>query len=343
MSDNPQYVLNYFGLNEHPFAATADPAYFFATKHHRECLYRLWNHIDGRQGIAVVLGNYGTGKTTLLRKLLTGFESHPEKYNAAVIASPLPTWTSYSLLENIIAKFQLKPTESTIEAFINDLNRYLLVNRQRINTLIIDDAQNLNKREQLELPRLAQNLETRQHKLLNLVFFAQLEWIPILQAAPNFMQRINITFTLQPIGLEETGELIAYRLRAAGAGEQGPVFEESAIQAIHAYSGGNPRLIVTLCRNAMFAAARMHTRHIGQAIILHTIETTMPPEPERLAQVTSSLSESSEQRVSPLPENLPEVAFEPRQGLTRQEARANRILMKAIRATRRPSPSQEKK
>ncbi len=342
MSENPQFVLNYFGLKEHPFASTADPAYFYATKQHRECLYRLWSHIDGRQGIAVVLGNYGTGKTTLLRKILTGFQENPDKYNAAVIGSPLPTWTSYSLLENIIERFQLSPPEQTIESFITDLNRYLLANRKFINTLIIDDAQNLNKRGQLELLRLAQNLETRQYKLLNLIFFAQLEWVPILQAAPNFMQRINISYTLQPVELDETRDLIAYRLRSAGAGEQAPIFEESAIRAIHAYSGGNPRMIVTLCRNAMFAAARLHTRHIGQAIILHTIETTMPPEPERYAQMTAALSEISPET----PENaalLKEQIPEGRQGVSPQEARANRILMKAVKATMQRNSGQEKK
>ena len=342
MSENPQFVLNYFSLKEHPFASTADPAYFYATKQHRECLYRLWSHIDGRQGIAVVLGNYGTGKTTLLRKILTGFQEAPEKYNTAVIGSPLPTWTSYSLLESIIERFQLNPPESTIEAFISDLNRYLLANRNVINTLIIDDAQNLNKRGQLELLRLAQNLETRQYKLLNLIFFAQLEWIPILQAAPNFMQRINILFTLQPVSLDETRDLIEYRLRAAGTGEQGPVFEESAIRAIYAYSGGNPRMIVTLCRNSMFAAARLHTRRIGQAIVLHTIDTTMPPEPERYAQLTAALSESagdSQQSGTLAREPL----LESRSGISPQEARANRILMKAVRATMTRQSGQEKK
>jgi general secretion pathway protein A len=175
-----------FWLERTAFAATADPSYFYAAREHKECLFRLWNSIDERHGIAVVLGNYGTGKTTLLRKLITGMRTESDKYNTAVIVSPIPSWTSFSLLENIITKFQLRPQERSFVALMETLNRYLLDNRHRINTLIIDDAQNLNKRGQLELLRLAQNLEQPQHKLLNLVFFSQLEWMHVLRAAPQF-------------------------------------------------------------------------------------------------------------------------------------------------------------
>lgn len=340
MAETSQLVLNYFGLREQPFAATADPAYFYATKRHKECLFRLWNHIDERQGIAVVLGSYGTGKTTLLRKVLTGFQTEPEKYDGAVIGSPLPTWTSFSLLEHIVGAFQLTPAESTIKTFMEELSRRLLGNRKRITTLIIDDAQNLNKRGQLELLRLTQNLETRQCKLLNLVFFAQLEWVPILRAAPNFMQRINVSFTLEPIGVDEVGDLIAYRLRLAGAGERGPVFEESAVRAIYAYSKGNPRLIVTLCRNSLLAAARLRTRQIGQAIILHTVETTMPPDPERKAYLAAALSEPP--GIPSNAPNTPEAPHDVQSAPTPDEARANRMLLKGVRANLGRSGTQEK-
>ena len=161
-----------------------DPVYFFATQGHKECLFRLWNAIDARHGIAVVLGNYGTGKTTLLRKLLTGMAADPNRYLTAVVGSPIPSWTSFALLESIVAQFGLRPRENSFVAHMEALNQHLLENRGRICTLIIDDAQNLNKRGQLELLRLIQNLETQQQKLLNLLLFAQLEWVQVLRAAP---------------------------------------------------------------------------------------------------------------------------------------------------------------
>ena len=291
--DEVQSYLKFFGLSEQPFAPTADPMYFYATRAHKECLFRLWNSIDERHGIAVVLGNYGTGKTTLLRKLLTGMTADQERYNTAVIASPIPSWTSFALMESIVTQFGLDVPKNSFSACVESLNRYLLSSRDRISTLIIDDAQNLNKRGQLELLRIVQNLETPQHKLLNLVFFAQLEWIDVLHAAPNFEQRINLTHTLRPIQLEETRQFIEFRLRQAGtSGERAPLFDDGAIRVIHAYADGSPRIIVTLCRNALLLAAQIKSRIITPEITMHTIEKTTVPDLEkrgRAAAVATSL------------------------------------------------------
>lgn len=284
--DEYQSHLTVFGLREQPFAPTADPAYFYAMSRHKECLFRLWSSIDERCGIAVVLGSYGTGKTTLLRKLLTGMAAHRDRYSVAVIGSPVPSWTSFALLESIVAQFGLPRPAKSFVTYMEILNGYLLKYRDRINTLIIDDAQNLNKRGQLELLRLVQNLETNQHKLLNLVLFAQLEWVQVLHAAPNFEQRINMTFTLDPIGLDETREFIQFRLRQASINpdQQMDLFDEGAVRVIHAYTEGNPRVIVTVCRNALLLAAQVSADRIGPDIILHTIEKTTVPDPEKRAR-----------------------------------------------------------
>jgi len=280
MQDDGQYLLDYFGFRRNPFAPTADPAFFYATRGHKECLFRLWRSIDERHGIAVVLGHYGTGKTTLLRKLITGMRQNGDQYNTAVIGSPIPSWTSFSLLESIVTQFGVERPERSFSEYMEALYRYLMRNRKRVNTLIIDDAQNLNKRGQLELLRLVQNLETSQHKLINLVLFAQLEWIPVLRAAPNFAQRVNMTNTLDLLDEESTRELINFRMRQAGASERMPFFEDVAMRLIHAYAGGSPRVTVSLCRNALLLAAQLKTRRIGRQIIVHTIEKTTLPDPE---------------------------------------------------------------
>lgn len=284
LADVPSY-LNFFGLREQPFAPTADPSHFYATKEHKECLFRLWSSIDARQGIAVVFGNYGTGKTVLLRKLLAGMLSASERYNTAVIASPVPSWTTFALMEAILSQFGLRTPQRSFGACMEAFNGYLLSNIGRINTLIIDDAQNLNERGQLELLRLVQNIETPQHKLLNLVLFAQLEWTAVLRAAPNFKQRINMTCTLKPVPLEETRGLIEFRVRqAGGAGNRAPAFDDGAIRLIHAYSKGNPRLIVTLCRNALLLAGQIRQRIINAEVILLTVEKNALPDDEFEAQ-----------------------------------------------------------
>lgn len=294
--------LKEFGLNEQPFAPTADPAYFYATQEHKSCLFRLWSSIDERHGIAVVLGNYGTGKTTLLRKLMTGMAVDPEKYNTAVIGSPIPSWTSFSLLEAIVKQFGLHPEKRSFAAYMEELNNYLIINRHRINTLVIDDAQNLNKRGQLELLRLAQNLETPQHKLLNLVLFSQLEWSRVLEAAPNFQQRINMTYTLTPLSVDEVRHFIQFRLGQAGAtSDRSPQFRDDAIALIYRYSGGNPRMIVTLCRNSLLFAMQTKNPVIDQQVIRNTIENTTLPSAAKVAQARGQAPTHASPAPSPTP------------------------------------------
>lgn len=336
--DEAQSHLDFFGLREQPFAPTADPSYFYATREHKSCLFRLWSSIDERHGIAVVLGNYGTGKTTLLRKLLTGMAADREQYNVAVLGSPIPSWTSFALLEAVVGQFGLQGEKPSFSAYMEMLYRYLLANRERVNTLIIDDAQNLNKRGQLELLRLVQNLETPQHKLLNLVLFAQLEWIEVLQAAPNFEQRINMTYTLEPIQLDETRHFIDYRLRQAGAsGERAPFFDEGAIQVVHSYAEGSPRVIVTLCRNALLVASQIRRRHITPEIILHTIEKTTVPDTERRARATAVAKEAVRLSAPPPVEDIVKAGYIHESGMpatSSREERAAQILLRAAARNR---------
>ncbi len=339
--DETQSHLKFFGLREQPFAPTADPAYFYATQEHKECLFRLWNSIDGRHGIAVILGNYGTGKTTLLRKLLTGMAENPERYCTAVIGSPIPSWTTFALLSGIVTQFGLQSHEHSFAAYMETLNQYLLANRHRICTLIIDDAQNLNKRGQLELLRLAQNLETQQHKLLNLVLFAQLEWIQVLKAAPNFEQRVNMTYTLGPIPFEEMRRFIEFRLQQAGAQPgAGPEFDEAAMRAIFAYSEGSPRLIVTLCRNAMLEAAQLQTRRINHEIILHTIEKTTLAHPEKRARVAAAVQDALRSTGAfPAPREEEPKSVKPGRGAFTRDERAAQLLLRGVRE--RPDEERE--
>jgi general secretion pathway protein A len=328
-------LLEYFGLSEQPFAATADPAYYYATNSHRECLFHIWNTVDERHGIAVVLGSYGTGKTTLLRKLLTGMRTRADRYNTAIIASPIPSWTSFSLLESIVTQFGLRPETRSFVGYMESLYNYLLLKRDRINTLIIDDAQNLNKRGQLELLRLVQNLETPQHKLINLVLFAQLEWMHVLRAAPNFEQRVNMTYTLGALSERDTRSLIDFRLRQAGMSGRGPVFDDDAVKVIHSYADGSPRVTVTLCRNALLLASQLHTRQIGQAIVLHTIQKTTLPDEQKRARVAEHLAAPSRTVPSTRFDESADDVTEQSTGGSRfgglTNARANRLLLKAAR------------
>jgi general secretion pathway protein A len=332
--EEPPAGLSFFGLAEQPFAATADPAYLYATRTHKECLFRVWSSIEERHGIVVVLGNYGSGKTTLLRKIMAAMRQDPTKYNTAVIGSPIPSWTSFALLEAIVNQFGLRPAQRSFMEYMEALNRYLLANRNHVNTLIIDDAQNLNKRGQLELLRLAQNLETQQHKLLNLVFFAQMEWMQVLEAAPNFAQRINMTYQLSNLDEQDTWLLIDYRVKQAGASGIDEIFDPKAVQLIHEYAEGSPRVTVTICRNSLVVAERLHIKPVSPEIVVHTIEKTMLPDPKKRAKLATYMT-SQPATVAPVawrPASAPQaMEFSERAQHMSNEQRANEMLLKAMR------------
>jgi hypothetical protein len=198
------------------------------------------------------------------------------------------------------------------------------------------------------LLRLAQNLETPQHKLLNLVCFAQLEWSRVLEAAPNFLQRVNLVYTLSPITVDDLREMIQFRIRQAGAdGPRTPEFEDAAIRTIHGYSEGNPRVIVSLCRNSLLLGAQLEQRRITAEMVLHTIEKTMPADAEKLARTRTQAGPAPEEvapRVHERPVESPQpvgaqaaVAVGARTPVNVKNfsQRANQLLLQASRSRSR--------
>jgi type II secretory pathway predicted ATPase ExeA len=276
MQDSLAPQLSFFHLERDPFAPTADPELFYFTIEYERCIYGLKRSIDARYGIVMILGNYGTGKTSLMRALLAHISKRSQHYQTAIVASPNPAWTSNCLMESICEQFRIEvPRGSSLLQYQNAFNRFLYESRGLVNTLIIDDSQNLEKREHIELLRLLQNLETPQHKLLNLVLFGQLELIPQIQAHPNFAQRVNNAFVLKPMSYEDMKAMIEYRLAKSGCPQGDSVFEEEAYRTIFQYSEGVPREVITICRNSMMIAHRIRREKIPNSVVLYAINHTM--------------------------------------------------------------------
>lgn len=264
--------FRFFGLERDPFAPTADPAFFYFTLEFERCLFGLKKSIDSRYGIVLIFGHYGTGKTSLMRHLFYHIARRTHLYNTAVLGSPNPAWSSYALMEEICQQFRVPVARPTLNAYQHALNQFLSNNRSRINTLIIDDAQNLDRREHLEMLRLLQNIETPEHKLLNLVLFAQMELIPVVKAQPNFEQRVNSAYVLNPLTHEDTMNMIRFRLQKAGRDpSQECLFDEESLATIYEYSQGIPREVVTICRNSMVLAKRIGQARIQNSIVLYAI------------------------------------------------------------------------
>ncbi len=229
--------LNFYGLKEKPFNPTPDPRFLYLTPGHREALAQLLYGVQEHKGFLVLTGEVGTGKTTLLRTLLTRLDGHTDV--AFVFNSTLPF---DELIEYILHDFGIaKAGESRVERLVT-LNNFLIERRRAgQNTVVIfDEAQNLQPAT-LEQIRLLSNFETTTDKLVQILLVGQ----PELKAKLNLpelrqlKQRIGLRCTIPPLRLEETHDYIRRRLRIAG-GQDLNLFGERAVGRIAEYSRGIP-------------------------------------------------------------------------------------------------------
>jgi putative secretion ATPase (PEP-CTERM system associated) len=255
----------FFGLKENPFNANPDPRYLFMTRHIQEALACLTYGIQGRRGFVLLTGEVGTGKTTLLHKLLSWLQ----RYRIATSFVFNPRLDASQFLEYMMADFGLSGESRQKGQLLMRLNKWLLERFRvgRTAVLIVDEAQNLSP-EVLEEIRLLTNLETATEKLLQIVLSGQ----PELEAKLNrpelrqLRQRIMLRCKTQPLLPEETQQYVATRLRVAGANSQ-PVFSPEAITAVHNYARGIPRLINLLCEHGLISAFAEQKRPVPEETI----------------------------------------------------------------------------
>lgn len=255
---------DYFGFREKPFSITPDPRFFYTNPRYQEAYASLLYGIHERRGFIVLTGEIGTGKTTLLRRLMENMEPHIRFvffYNT--------TLTFEEILDFICQELGLPIKEAGRLHKIQVLNQFLLdqLARGNIVVLLIDEAQNLGE-EVLENIRLLSNLETSTEKLVQIVMVGQ----PELETKLNqyelrqLKQRIAIQCRLERLDDEEVGPFIHYRLNAVGYKRQ-QLFAPDAIQEIAYYSKGFPRLINILCDNALLIAYATSQKRITTDIV----------------------------------------------------------------------------
>jgi general secretion pathway protein A len=241
----------FFALRANPFNGSPDPRYLFLTKHAEEALACLTYGIDGRKGFVLLTGEVGTGKTTLVNKVLEGLRH--KQIATAFIFNPRLSVSQF--LNYMMADFGL-PCESRSKGVIlRHLNNWLLDRYRAGETavLIVDEAQNLSD-DLLEEIRLLTNLETFTEKLLQVVLVGQPELEKKLKQ-PNLRQlrqRLTMRAKTYPLGSEETEAYVAERLRIAGSSK--PIFESAAVAGIHHFSRGIPRLVNLLCEHCLIHA-----------------------------------------------------------------------------------------
>jgi len=242
----------FFGLRESPFNVNPDPRYLFLTNQIQEALAGLTYGIQNRKGFILLTGEVGTGKTTLLNRLLDWL--HGQRVATAYIFNS--RLDVNHLFDFIMADFEIPCESQEKSQVLLRLNQWLLERYRAGETavLIVDEAQNLSP-EVLEEIRLLTNLETSTEKLLQIVLTGQPELeeklkIPSLR---QLRQRITLRCRTAPLSLAETFGYVAERLRIAGANGE-PVFSKEAIETVHQYSRGIPRVVNLLCEHSMINA-----------------------------------------------------------------------------------------
>jgi general secretion pathway protein A len=252
--------LEYYDLNEMPFNITPDPRFLYFAPHHREAYDHMLYGISNRKGFIELTGEVGSGKTTLCRAVLSALSSSVE---TALILNPSLTETQ--LMRAMLNDFGLEIRGRDRLTYIETLNAFLLEkNRQGANVaLLIDEAQDLSP-QVMEQVRLLSNLETDQHKLIQIVLCGQPELKERL-ARPDLRQlrqRITIRYHIPPLTLDEVTNYIDHRLAVAGANGR-ITFEKAALKKIYKFTKGCPRLINAVCDHTLLAGYVLKTNSIN--------------------------------------------------------------------------------
>src|SRR6202140_4632468 len=255
----------FFGLRENPFNVNPDPRYLYLTAQTRGTLDELRYGIETRKGLMLLTGEVGTGKTTILNRLLDWL--HQQNTPTAFVFNP-HLETSH-LFDFILADFEV-PLDSRYKG--NALMRlnHWLIERYRMGdnpVLIVDEAQGL-PRHLLEEIRMLLNLETPREKLLQIVLAGQPEIEERLKQHDlrQLKQRITLRCKTAALTLAETHEYIQARLHIAGANGT-PIFASEAMDAVHFYSGGIPRITNLLCEHGLINAYVGHVQPVPAHII----------------------------------------------------------------------------
>jgi general secretion pathway protein A len=257
---------SFFGLSEKPFAITPDPRYLYLSERHAEALAHLLYGITESGGFIQLTGEVGTGKTTVVRTLLSRVPHHAD---VAVILNPRVTPAEFLL--TICEELGLGLDEAdrdSVKQMVDALNRRLLsahADGRRI-IVIVDEAQNLSA-DVLEQVRLLTNLETATQKLLQIILIGQPELRELLDRTDlrQLAQRITGRYHLKPLSREETQQYVRHRLRVAGA--SGEIFTPAALREVHRLSAGIPRVINVCCDRALLGAYTQEIRKVTPALV----------------------------------------------------------------------------
>jgi len=257
---------HFYKLQRNPFEITPDPSFLFATKAHNEALAALYYGVRRHKGFVVLTGEVGTGKTMLVRCLL-------QILNKADIAYAYvfnPRLSPMEFLQYIAGDLRLPTERKSKSDLLLDLSSLLIARHQKglTTVLVVDEAHHLSA-ELLEEVRLLTNLETAESKLLQILLVGQPELDEKLDSTDlrQLKQRIALRSHLHSLNLEDTRGYVYHRLHEAGSKNAEEVFPAETVAELHRQSRGFPRLVNTLCENALIHGYAQQAQTITPEII----------------------------------------------------------------------------
>ena len=280
---------DYFGFSEKPFNITPDPNFLYLSPVHEELLTSIVYGIQERKGLVVVVGEVGTGKTTMLN---TALEWLSRKTKAAYVCNydmNFEELLAVALFELDLAKTGDKLSKVEALRCLNEFARKQLSQGGNV-AIIVDEAQNLDFKS-MENLRLLSNMETPKHKLIQIVLCGQPELDAKLDLPElvQLKQRVSIRRRIQPLSEAETYEYVQHRLEVAKH-PGSALFETQALEHIWEYTAGVPRKINILCDNALMIAFKGKATTINQALIKEALKDLRWQRPGDAALTTQGVS-----------------------------------------------------
>lgn len=275
---------NILNFRKEPFSNSPEPEFLFQAPQHMGCLQRLELAIRLRRGLNIIIGDVGTGKTTLCRKLIQGFSSTRE--DAETIETHLLLDPSFKgpldFLQNVASMLGIKDldgkeNEWQLKEKIKDYLFNKGVTEGKIVLLVIDEGQKIAE-SCLEILREFLNYETNDCKLLQIVIFAQQEFKAVLEKHANLTDRINFFYYLTPLNFTQTRAMIRFRVDVARELESGPaLFSFWALLAIYSSTGGYPRKVVSLCHQVILMLIIHGKKKAGYFYVRRCLNEIMTP------------------------------------------------------------------
>ena len=261
--------LDFYSLKDHPFALSADDRFYFNSAQHTRVLTKMKYTIDERRGLGVLVGDLGTGKTTLARRLLE--EMDESTYEAALLAVTHPAATAQWVLGKIAAQIGVEtPADNRNDLLEQIYNRLVAIDETGKKTVVlIDEAQMLRQKEIMIELRGLLNMEPDGHKLITFILFGTDEIDEGLATYKPLQQQVSARCRVSAFPAQTTAEYVRHRMSVSGTKKA--VFAEGAYDVIHRFSGGIPRVINIICDNAMLEGCLLKKTTIDEALLKEVV------------------------------------------------------------------------